>query len=320
MQRGPRTSAELVPGERGRFAPSPSGPAHPGTLLAGLLAWLDARSRGAGFGLRLEDVDAQRCSAALAREMREALLWLGLDWDSESLQSLRRAAHEAGLDALGDAGLLYPCRCSRAELRRRAAPAADGGQRYPGSCRGRELPAGGWRAAPEAIRLRLPEGRVAPVDEGGASLAQDPALEMGDPVLRRRDGAIAYHLAVVVDDAAEGVTRVVRGRDLAPSTAIHCVLQRALGLPTPSYRHHLLLLEERGTKLAKLHGAVGWRALRARGSPEGLCGWLAWVAGLQPEPAPRSPASLLPDFDWTRVRCDDAIVRWTGRELVRIGP
>jgi glutamyl/glutaminyl-tRNA synthetase len=305
--------------ERGRFAPSPSGPAHPGTLLSGLLAWLDARSRGAGFGLRLEDVDAQRCSHALALEMREALEWLGLDWDAESVQSERRAPHEAALDALGDAGSLYPCRCSRADLRQRSTPAADGGQRYPGSCRGRELPAGGWRQCTEAIRLRLPEGRVAVADEGGTPLAQHPSLEMGDPVLRRRDGSIAYHLAVVVDDAAEGVTRVVRGRDLASSTAIHRVLQRALGLPTPRSRHHLLLLEERGSKLAKLHGAVGWQALRGHGSPEALCGWLAWAVGLLPEPAPRNPAALLADFAWDRVRREDAVVRWTGRELVRIG-
>ena len=111
-----------------------------------------------------------------------------------------------------------------------------------------------------------------------------------------------------------------RGRDLAPCTAIHCVLQRALGLPTPSYRHHLLLLEERGAKLAKLHGAVGWQALRAHASPEALCGWLAWAVGLEAEPRPRSPTALLPDFDWGRVRTDDPIVRWTGRERVRIGP
>ena len=306
--------------ERGRFAPSPSGPAHPGTLLAGLLAWLDARSRGAGFVLRLEDVDAERCSPALTREMREALVWLGLDWDAESVQSERRAAHEAALDALGRAGLLYPCRCSRAEIRRGGGPAADGGARYPGTCRTRELPAGGWRAVREAIRLRLPPGRVAPVDEGGMPLAQDPAVEMGDPVLRRRDGAIAYHLAVVVDDADERITRVVRGRDLAPSTAIHCVLQRALGLPTPSYRHHLLLLEERGAKLAKFHGAVGWQTLRAQLSAEALCGWLAWAVGLAPEPRAQRPAELLRDFDWSRVRTSDAVVRWTGRALLRVGP
>jgi glutamyl/glutaminyl-tRNA synthetase len=305
--------------ERGRFAPSPSGPAHPGTLLAGLLAWLDARSRGAGFLLRLEDVDAERCTPAFAREMREALGWLGLDWDAESVQSERRAAHEAALDALGRAGLLYACRCSRADVRRGGAPAADGGHRYPGTCRARGLPPGGWRETPEPIRLRLPEGRVEPVDEGGVDLSQEPAREMGDPVLRRRDGAIAYHLAVVVDDAAEGVTRVVRGRDLAPSTAIHQVLQQALALPTPVYRHHLLLLEERGGKLAKLHGAVGWRELRARYAPEALCGWLAWVVGLQAEPRPRRAAELLPDFDWGRVRREDAVVRWTGEELTRIG-
>src|SRR5262249_18002860 len=112
--------------ERGRFAPSPSGPAHPGTLLAGLLAWLDARSRGAGFALRLEDVDTERCTPEHAREMREALRWLGLDWDAESVQTEHRAAHEAALDALAAAGWLYPCRCSRAELRRGGRPALDG--------------------------------------------------------------------------------------------------------------------------------------------------------------------------------------------------
>ena len=307
-------------GERGRFAPSPSGPAHPGTLLAALLAWLDARSRGAGFGLRLEDVDTERCTPEHAREMREALRWLGLDWDAESVQTERRGVHEAALDALAGAGWLYPCRCSRAELRRRGSPARDGGIRYPGTCRERALPAGGWRTTREALRLRLPEGRVEPLDEGGLDLAQEPALAMGDPVLRRRDGAIAYHLAVVVDDAAEGVTRVVRGRDLAPSTAIHAVLQRALGLPTPTWRHHLLLLEERGAKLAKLHGAVGWRELAARLGPQALCGWLAAAAGLLADPAPLRPANLVPDFDWRRVRREDGVARWTGAALEWLGP
>jgi glutamyl/glutaminyl-tRNA synthetase len=309
-----------VRGEQGRFAPSPSGPAHPGTLLAGLLAWLDARSRGAAFALRLEDVDTGRCTPEHAHEMRAALRWLGLDWDAESVQTQRRAAHEAALDALAAAGRLYPCRCSRAELRLGGSPAPDGGIRYPGTCRLRALPAGGWRATHEALRLRLPPGRVEPADEGGLDLAQDPALAMGDPVLRRRDGAIAYHLAVVVDDAALGVTRVVRGRDLAPSTAIHWVLQRALGLASPTWRHHLLLLEERGAKLAKLHGAVGWRALEAQLGPEPLCGWLAAAAGLRPDAAPARPAELLPDFDWRRVRREDGVVRWTGEALAWLGP
>ncbi len=147
--------------ERCRFAPTPSGPAHPGTLLAALLCWLDARSHAAHLLLRLEDVDHTRCTPQHAQQMRAALRWLGLDWDAEHVQSERRAAHEAGLDALEDRGLLYPCRCSRSQIRGAADRAADGGWRYPGACRDRPLPAAGWRGCDEALRLRLPAGRLA---------------------------------------------------------------------------------------------------------------------------------------------------------------
>ena len=197
--------------------------------------------------------------------------------------------------------------------------AADGGHRYPGTCRGRALPAAGWQGCAEALRLRLEPGRVEPEDEGGWDLTQDPAAAMGDPVLRRKDGAVAYHLAVVIDDAEQEVTRVVRGRDLASSTAIHVVLQRLLEHPTPEYRHHLLLLEERGDKLAKLHGAVGWRELREHYSAERLCGFLAWVAGLQATPAEATPRELLRGFDWARVGGEDQVLRWTGGELQHLG-
>jgi glutamyl/glutaminyl-tRNA synthetase len=302
-----------------RFAPTTSGPAHPGTLVAALLCWLDARSRGATIALRLEDIDSDRCTSAHADDMRAALDWLGLDWDAVSWQSSRRAEHERALARLAERGLLYPCRCTRSDLKRAGQPAADGGYRYPGSCRERALPAAGWRACHEVLRLRLPPGRISLEDEGGLDLGQEPITAMGDPVLRRRDGGIAYHLAVVVDDAAQGVTRVVRGRDLAAATATHVVLQRALGLPTPSYRHHLLLLEERGAKLAKLHGAVGWRPLRERYSAAALCGFLAWVVGLAPAPEPRTPRELLDRFDWGRVRRDDPVLRWTGSDLVERG-
>lgn len=301
----------------GRFAPTPSGPAHPGTLLAGLLAWLDARSLGARFLLRLEDVDRTRCTPRAAEAMRDALAWLGLDWDEEHVQSRDRARHEAALDRLAEQGALYACTCSRSDVRRAALPAADGGWRYPGTCRARGLPAGGWREAKGALRLRLPSGRVEPVDEGALDLAQEPLAAMGDPVLLRADGAIAYHLAVVVDDAADDVTRVVRGRDLASSTAIHVLLQRSLGLPTPAYRHHALLVEERGGKLAKLHGSVGWKELRRHDSAAGLCGRLAWLVGLLPEPEACSPARLLREFSWERVGSEDVVVAWTGRELLR---
>jgi len=302
--------------ERCRFAPTTSGPAHPGTLLAALLCWLDARSRGASVSLRLEDIDSTRCTPESADDMRSALEWFGLDWDEVSLQSENRSSHEAALDRLADRGLLYPCACSRSEIKRSGDRAADGGWRYSGSCRDRPLPKGGWRAVQETLRLRLTSERVAPEDEGGVDLAQDPAAEMGDPVLLGRSGSIAYHLASVVDDGRQQISRVVRGRDLAASTAIHVTLQRLLEFPTPAYRHHFLLLEESGGKLAKLHGAVGWRELRAHYAPEALCGLLAEVAGLLETTAPIHPAELLAAFDWKWVRGEDFSMHWTGESLV----
>jgi glutamyl/glutaminyl-tRNA synthetase len=204
-------------------------------------------------------------------------------------------------------------------VRREAGRAADGGHLYPGTCRDRTLSGSDWRGCGEVLRLRLEPGVVTPVDEGGLDLAQDPSTAMGDPVLLRRDGAFAYHLAAVVDDADQGVTRIVRGRDIATATAIQVVLQRLLGAATPIYRHHLLLLEERGEKLAKLHGAVGWHALRDHYSPQALCGFLAHAAGLRATPAEVTPGGLLRDFDWARVRRDDVVLRWTGSELRVVG-
>jgi glutamyl/glutaminyl-tRNA synthetase len=162
--------------------------------------------------------------------------------------------------------------------------------------------------------------RVEPADEGSTDLAQDPALEMGDPVLLGRGGAFAYHLAAVVDDGRQEITRVVRGRDLAASTAIHVTLQRLLGLPTPVYRHHFLLLEEAGGKLAKFHGAVGWRELRDHYAPDALCGMLAAAAGLIQEATRIQPEELLANFDWQRVRDENLVMRWTGEALVGSAP
>jgi hypothetical protein len=161
----------------------------------------------------------------------------------------------------------------------------------------------------------LPSGVYAPCDEGGLDLALYPSLAFGDPVVRRRDGAISYQLAVVVDDAAANVARVVRGRDIAPSTALQMALRRVLGLPDPVYRHHLLLLEDRGRKLAKLHGSIPAPQLRARYDGRALCGFLAWCAGLLPSPEPCAPRELLPAFSWARVRARDLLVRWDGDRL-----
>lgn len=305
-----------------RFAPSTTGRAHPGTLLAALLCWLDARSLGATLWLRLEDLDPERCRPEWREALRDDLAWLGLDFDHGMAQHAQTAQHEAALDRLAEEGLLYPCACSRTRIAAHGLRAPDGGHAYPNTCRQRSLPEGGWRACTEPLRVRLPGGRLTISDESGMDLSQDPSVAFGDPVLRRRDGAIAYHLASVVDDAGCGVTRVVRGRDLAPSTATQVALQRLLGLPTPRYRHHFLLLEERGRKLAKLHGSVGADALRATLPPEAVCGFLAFVAGLRPAPAAVLPQGLREGFRWADVTQDDRIVRYAGGtlEVVPRGP
>lgn len=302
--------------EVSRFAPSTTGPAHPGTLLAALLSWLDARSRAARLVLRLEDLDPVRSRPEWADAMRRDLAWLGLDFDAVEEQHAAAGAHEAALDRLAAEGRLYPCACTRSELRARGSTAPDGSIRYPGRCRARRLPPGGWRACREPLRVRLDPGELAPREESGLDLRQDPERAFGDPLVRRRDGAVAYQLASVVDDARAGVTRVVRGRDLAPSSALQLALRRMLGLPEPVHRHHLLLLEEHGGKLAKLHGAVGAGALRAHYSAPALCGFLAHAAGLRDEPQPATPAELLAGFCWADVATRDRVVRWSPPRLV----
>jgi glutamyl-Q tRNA(Asp) synthetase len=292
-----------------RFAPSTTGEAHPGTLLAALLVWLDARSRKGRVELRLEDLDVTRTKAAWAEQMVEACEWLGLGWDAVVVQSDRRAAHEAALDALETAGRLYPCSCSRA-ARAGGRRAPDGGWAYDNTCRGRALPAGGWRATTDAVRARLDDDRIELVDDGGLDLSQTPAREMGDPVVRRRDGVIAYQLAVVVDDRDAGITDVIRGRDIAPSTATQVMLQRLLGIATPHYRHHFLLLEPGAGKLAKLHGSIPFSQVRARYDGPGLCGVLAHAAGLVATAAPSRPQELVEAFDWGGVPSFDRIARW----------
>ncbi len=299
----------------GRFAPSTTGPAHPGTLLAALLCWLDARSRGARVVLRLEDLDPERCRPELAHAMVADLTWLGLEWDVVEWQSANRVRHEVALDQLAALGMLYPSAIGRRALETIGRRAPDGGWAYDNREREIPLPAEGWRASTSPLRVRLPPGVMIAVDVGGVDLAQDPSLAFGDPVVRRRDGAIAYHLASVVDDDASGVTHVVRGRDLATSSAMQVALRQVLGLSVPTYRHHLLLLERIGHKLAKLHGAVGASELRRSYSAPQLCGWLAAIAGLRPEAEPCTPADLVRDFSWDHVRRDDVLVHWTGERL-----
>lgn len=300
-----------------RFAPSTTGPAHPGTLLAALLCWLDARACGARVILRLEDLDPSRARPEWTDGLVRDLEWLGLDWDEVTSQAAARDQHEQALDRLDGLGVLYPCSCTRKQIASEATPTADGGYRYPGTCRSQRFGPGGWRACEDSIRVRLPDEAVVPVVFLGEDLARNPFRDFGDPVVRRRDGVAAYQLASVVDDASAGVTRIVRGRDLAFHTATQVALQQMLELPSPEYGHHFLLLERaEGRKLGKLHGAVSIDQLRPSYPSREFCGWLAHAAGLREDAAALSPADLLNDFEWRRVRQADRVVRWTADRLM----
>jgi glutamyl/glutaminyl-tRNA synthetase len=196
--------------------------------------------------------------------------------------------------------------CSRADRAASGRRAPDGGWAYDNRCRTRSLE-GDWRDSKDPLRLRLADERVELVDDGGLDLSQTPAHDMGDPIVRRRDGVIAYQLAVVVDDAGAQITDVIRGRDIAPSTATQVLIQRALGVAQPRYRHHFLLLESSGDKLAKLHGSIPFSDLRAHHDGPALCGILAHAANLIDQPRACTPAELIESFSWSRVPTIDRI-------------
>jgi glutamyl-Q tRNA(Asp) synthetase len=247
----------------GRFAPSPTGPLHAGSLVAALASWLDARAQGGRWLLRIEDVDTPRCVPGADRQIIEQLAACGLQADEATLwQSTRGAAYQEALDRLLATGWAYPCACTRRDielaLHGRGASKPRGGELvYPGTCRD-----GLHGRTARAIRMRTSLG---PPDEEAAIEWHDRRLgtqrqrlcdAVGDFVLKRADGLWAYQLAVVVDDAAQGITHVVRGEDLADNTPRQILLQRALGLPTPSYLHTPLVLGANGEKLSKQNGAT----------------------------------------------------------------
>lgn len=268
----------------GRFAPSPTGALHAGSLVAALASWLDARAHGGRWLLRIENTDTPRCLAGADGEIVRQLAALGLEPDEPPMwQSTRGAAYAAALQRLVDAGHAYPCACSRREIDDALAaagrtPPRHGERVYPGTCRPER---GGLRGRPaRAWRVRV--GDVGdPVvirwhDRRLGEQVQDVTAEVGDFVLRRADGIWAYQLAVVVDDAAQGVTDVVRGEDLADNTPRQVHLQRLLGLPTPRYLHVPLVRDAHGEKLSKQTGATAvdvgdpLAALRDAGAALGL--------------------------------------------------
>jgi glutamyl-Q tRNA(Asp) synthetase len=234
-------------GYRGRFAPSPTGPLHFGSLVAALGSCLEARTRGGEWLLRIEDVDEPRCSPAVAAGMLATLEACGFSWDGEMIwQSRRKERYRAALDQLRRAGLAYPCACTRRELAD-SQLAPDGSHVYPGTCRD-GLPPG---KAARAWRLRVDDAVVAFDDAIQGPLEQQLGRDVGDFVLLRADGYFAYQLAVVIDDAEQGITAVVRGADLLDSTPRQIHLQRCLGLPTPSYAHLPVAVNAAGEKLSK---------------------------------------------------------------------
>jgi glutamyl-Q tRNA(Asp) synthetase len=235
----------------GRFAPSPTGPLHFGSLVAALASWLDARAANGRWLVRMEDLDRPRVQPGAAEEILRALERLGLKWDGEvEYQSRRAALYQAALEQIRAHS--YWCCCTRREIADSSLGlASDGAAIYPGTCR-RGLPPG---KPPRALRLRVDASTIGFVDRVQGRREQVLSRDVGDFVLYRADGQFAYQLAVVVDDAAQGVTDVVRGADLMDSTARQIFLQRLLGLPTPRYLHVPVAVNAAGEKLSKQTGA-----------------------------------------------------------------
>ncbi len=302
---------------RGRFAPSPSGRIHLGNILCCLLAWLSARQRGGRVILRVEDLDTARCPRRYADQMEADLRWLGLDWDEGPgaggadgpyYQSRRTALYQAALERLTDLGLVYPCFCTRAELHAASAPHREDGQVvYAGTCRRLTAAEAAERARlrSPALRLRVPEEEIAFTDGHMGVYRENLARDCGDFLLRRSDGMFAYQLAVVVDDAAMGITEVVRGADLLSSTPRQLLLYRLLGLPAPSFIHFPLLLAPDGRRLSKRDADAGLDSLRDRAAAAEVLGRLAYLAGFNPSAEPRTAAALLGDFSWEKVPRED---------------
>ncbi len=296
---------------RGRFAPSPSGRMHLGNVWSCLLAWLSARSAGGGMVLRLEDLDPDRCKMEYCDQVMRDLEWLGLDWDGQPMyQSRRTEAYAEAFHTLERRGLVYPCYCTRAERLAASAPhRSDGAAVYDGRCRclspaEREALS---RTRRPAWRVQVPEEFITFRDLLQGEYSEDLIRDCGDFILRRSDGVYAYQLAVVVDDAAMGVTQVVRGSDLLDSTPRQLWLQEVLGLPHPSYGHVPLLLAPDGRRLAKRDRDLELGQLREMYTASQLVGRLAFAAGLIPEYAPVTPGELLPLFAWTKVPRGDMV-------------
>jgi len=293
---------------------------HLGNLFSALLAWLSVRSAGGSLVLRIEDLDPDRCRKEYADQLCDDLKWLGLDWDEgygcggdcgPYCQSRRTAFYEEQFHKLKEQGLVYPCFCTRAERLAASAPHRDDGEPiYPGTCRHltEEERAARAETRRSAWRVMVPD-EVWGVTDGNCGRYEENLLrDCGDFIVRRSDGVYAYQLAVVADDAAMGVTQVVRGRDLLSSAPRQKYLYRRLGWQEPEYYHVPLLLAPDGRRLSKRERDLDMGALRARYAPEELVGLLAGLAGLIPAGERATAWELVPEFSWAKVAKEDVAV------------
>lgn len=300
---------------RGRFAPSPTGNLHLGNARTALLAWLSVRAQGGTFVLRMEDLDKPRERPGAAERILRSLRWLGLDWDEGPdvggpygpyVQSERLARYDAAVDRLLAEGKAYVCWCSRKEIAAASAPhAGEEGPRYPGTCRvpdPERAQAKQKQGRLPAVRLYVPAHPIRFVDGIHGPTAIDVQEQVGDFVIRRADGVAAYQLAVVVDDAAMGITEVLRGDDLLSSTPRQMLLYEALGLTIPRFLHVPLVVGLDGARLAKRHGAASLAELMERGrNPKAICGALAAISGLADAGERLAPADLVSRWDPAKI-------------------
>lgn len=305
---------------KGRFAPSPSGRMHAGNILTALVSWLSVKAKGGKWILRIEDLDPQRSKPEFAKRIEDDLNWLGLDYDEGGLddcgpsapyvQSRRFRFYEDALSRINNLGLTYLCNCKRSDLLSTQAPhASDGRPIYSGKCRPSSMPPFPVLDANRngSIRLFVPDEEIRFTDRLYGPQSINLARECGDFILRRADGAWAYQLAVVADDAAMGVTEIVRGADLLSSSAQQIYLYRLLGLTPPQYFHIPLLCNERGIRLSKRDNSLSMEHLRVSFSPRQIIGWLATIVGLLPLPGSKTDSMHLSPADCMEASAPDLL-------------
>lgn len=296
---------------------------HLGNVLTALVSWLSVRKSGGKWILRIEDLDPQRSRRSNSVMIEDDLDWLGLDWDEGGLddkgphgpysQSRRNDIYASCLDRLKATGLTYPCTCTRAEIMATNAPhASDGRVIYSGHCRPAErppfTPCAEREAQPHTTRIYVPDRPIAFTDGIYGPRQYNPARDCGDFILQRADGAWAYQLAVVIDDAMMGVTEVVRGNDLLSSTALQLYLYRLLGLEPPRFIHVPLVCNAEGRRLSKRDRSLGMDEVRRRFSPAEVTGRLAALAGLIDSYRPVSAAELVDTFDLKKIKPVDRLI------------